>query len=95
MKNIEKAINEATDSTLTFKHGCVIEKNGKIIGSGCNSERSRINGQNYPCCHAEAAAIHSVSFKKRTRRACNSTVNGWYEKRLLRGDNICSPCIGT
>lgn len=86
LKNIDKAVNEALNSNLSFKHGCVIEKGGKIIGQGFNSDRSRINNENIPCCHAEFAAI---SRAEKAGSKAKSTIKGWREKCLLRGHAIC------
>ncbi|MGA0093876.1 MAG: hypothetical protein ACO3J2_06235, partial [Chthoniobacterales bacterium] len=43
-----------------MKHGCVVVKNGKIVGRGYNSSRSTSSDNfisNSPSCHAEIAAL--------------------------------------
>ena len=57
---INIASNEAEKSSLLMKHGCVVVKNGKIVGRGYNSARctSRDNFISNSCsCHAEIAAL--------------------------------------
>ena len=57
---INIAINEAEKSSLLMKHGCVVVKNGKIVGRGYNSSRSTSSDNfisNSPSCHAEIAAL--------------------------------------
>jgi tRNA(Arg) A34 adenosine deaminase TadA len=54
------ASNEAEKSSLLMKHGCVVVKNGKIVGRGYNNSRStsRDNFIGNSCsCHAEMAAL--------------------------------------
>jgi tRNA(Arg) A34 adenosine deaminase TadA len=68
LKWINVAVEEATKSQHQHQHGCVIIKNGAIVGRGYNNSRSRhkrniTNG--CATCHAEAAAImNAVSLRK-------------------------------
>lgn len=67
-KWIDVAIEEAIKSKHNQRHGCVIVKNGSIVGRGYNNGRCRhrdnlTNG--CTTCHAEAAAImNAVSLRK-------------------------------
>ena len=58
------AVSNASESQhTTFKHGAVLVKNGKIIGQGSNTSRTRYGGQNHPSMHAEVAALRSLKGK--------------------------------
>lgn len=57
---INEASNLAKKSTLLMKHGCVLVKNGRIVGRGFNSSRSASSDnfiKNSCSCHAEMAAL--------------------------------------
>lgn len=68
IKWISVAAEEAAKSHHHHQHGCVIVKNGAIVGRGYNNGRCRqksniTNG--CATCHAEAAAImNAVSLRK-------------------------------
>lgn len=54
---------ESSKSDLVSKHGCVIVENGKILGRGHNSSRTKSRDgfiDNTCSCHAEIAAIRNV-----------------------------------
>lgn len=61
---LNEACNEAHNSKLLMKHGCVIVKNGKIIGRGHNYHRTKSNDgflcKNCSSCHAEINAIRQI-----------------------------------
>jgi len=66
---INIASNEAEKSSLLMKHGCVVVKNGKIVGRGYNSPRStsRDNFISNSCsCHAEMAALRQFYHRSLT-----------------------------
>lgn len=58
------AAAEAEHSTLETKHGSLLVRSGKIIGSGHNSSRSRLAlpgmASNVPSLHSEVAAMNAV-----------------------------------
>jgi|TARA_Y100000816_G_C26080540_1_gene569452 tRNA(Arg) A34 adenosine deaminase TadA len=60
---ITHAALQSTKSDLVSRHGCVITSNGKIIGRGYNSSRTKSSDgflNNTCSCHAEIAAIRDV-----------------------------------
>ena len=67
-KWIGLASEEAAKSQHHHQHGCVIVKNGSIVGRGYNNGRCRHRGNltnGCTTCHAEAAAImNAVSLRK-------------------------------
>lgn len=70
-KFINLAISVSDNSEMNFKHGCVLTKNGKIIGMGWNSYRNRFNDAlNTPTftCHAEMYALRRAFKAKRVQR---------------------------
>lgn len=76
---VAKAMDEALKSDMSMRHGCVVcTKSGKIITAGHNSYRSRVDGENVPCCHAEVAAVRRLGCreKQRTSKVCNSRRQG-------------------
>ena len=63
------AIDIALESEQHYKLGCVIIKNGQIICRNCNDKRSRINGKNFVCIHAEVNCIHNLlKYEKNQRK---------------------------
>jgi tRNA(Arg) A34 adenosine deaminase TadA len=58
-KYMEHALALAIESKMKMQHGSIVTKNGKIIGSGCNSNRTQFKGSHHvDCsCHAEMAAL--------------------------------------
>lgn len=62
-KCINAAITVATKSDILHKHGCVISRNGKIISTGYNNERSYSKDgliESCSSCHAEISAIRNI-----------------------------------
>ena len=60
---ISRACDEAHNSPMLQRHGCVAVVNGKIVGSGYNNYRnySRDGMMSNCCsCHAEIAATRSA-----------------------------------
>lgn len=60
---INVAYNEAHNSKMLMKHGACVVENNKVIGVGCNSNRTRFKGNfiGVSCsCHAEMAAIFNA-----------------------------------
>lgn len=60
-----EAASIAEESALEIKHGAVLVRGGKIVGRGCNSDRSRlaaISGavSNNHALHSEVAALHDA-----------------------------------
>ena len=69
------AINIALESNQNFKLGCIIVKNGKVVCKNCNDERSRLNGKNFVCIHAEINCIHNLlKYEKNYRKLKNYTI---------------------
>ena len=60
LRMVEVAINVAKQSNMNYKHGCVANVGGKIIGTGFNDERSRIRKQNVCSQHAEVACLSCI-----------------------------------
>ena len=58
-----RAAAEANHSELKNKHGALLVRSGKVIGSGCNSSRSRLSQMpgdvNAVSLHSEVAALHA------------------------------------
>jgi tRNA(Arg) A34 adenosine deaminase TadA len=60
---------EAEKSSLLMRHGCVVVKNGKIVGRGYNNPRSTSRDnfiQNSCSCHAEMAALRQFYHRSLT-----------------------------
>lgn len=62
VKIIDRAVNEALNSTQTFKHGAVITgPGGKIICSGYNKgNRTKILNKVFTCTHAEMDVLNKL-----------------------------------
>tara|TARA_B100001094_G_C18180758_1_gene800741 strand:- start:694 stop:1167 length:474 start_codon:yes stop_codon:yes gene_type:complete len=66
------AIDIALQSNQHYKLGCIIIKNGKIVCKHFNDKRSRINGKNFVCIHAEINCIHNLlKYEKNNRKLKN------------------------
>ncbi len=66
---ISSASEEAEKSSLLMKHGCVVVRNGKIVGKGYNSSRSTSSDnfiRNSCSCHAEMAALRQYYHRSLT-----------------------------
>ena len=61
---VNQAAEEAERSQLDIKHGALLVRNGKVIGSGHNSSRTRLSAVPgaFPgvSMHSEVAALHSA-----------------------------------
>ena len=61
---LNQAAEEAERSELDIKHGALLVRNGKVIGSGHNSSRTRLSAVPgaFPgvSMHSEVAALHSA-----------------------------------
>jgi deoxycytidylate deaminase len=55
-KLLSLAANAAQNSTLKYRHGCIISKGNKVIAEGYNHERSSFNNQSFCSFHAEVDA---------------------------------------
>ena len=76
---INIASNEAEKSSLLMKHGCVVVKNGKIVGRGYNSPRSTSSDNfisNSCSCHAEIATLRNLY------HTCCTNTYGKYSKDI-------------
>lgn len=61
MKFLNIAIEQSYKSPMLMRHGCVVVRNGKVIGKGVNHYRTKFNKdfiKDVCCCHAEMDAIH-------------------------------------
>lgn len=57
---IKLAINQAQQSTMTYRHGCVVVKGGRVLAKGFNSMRySKVINNTLCSIHAEVAALLS------------------------------------
>jgi deoxycytidylate deaminase len=54
---MEKAALMAMQSPMKFKHGAVLVKFGRTIGSGFNYDRARFRGKDITSVHAEIEAL--------------------------------------
>lgn len=57
VKFMEKAALMAMQSPMKFKHGAVLVKFGRTIGSGFNYDRVRFRGKDITSVHAEIQAL--------------------------------------
>lgn len=57
VKLMEKAGFMAMQSPMKFKHGAVLVKFGRTIGSGFNYDRMRFRGKDITSVHAEIQAL--------------------------------------
>jgi tRNA(Arg) A34 adenosine deaminase TadA len=55
------AMREAMKSSMKFRHGAVLIKGGKIVGSGYNQDRTCLNGLFVTSLHAEISALKDKS----------------------------------
>lgn len=63
LKFLNEAVNEAHQSDLLMKHGCVAVINGRIIGRGHNYYCTKSRDGFVNCCsscHAEISALRNV-----------------------------------
>jgi tRNA(Arg) A34 adenosine deaminase TadA len=56
-KQFDRAAQEAIQSDMPFKHGAVVVCGGKVISTGFNSTRTRLNKKNICSVHAEILAL--------------------------------------
>ena len=65
-------LNEASKSSLLFRHGCIATYGGKIMCKGCNTTTSSTDNfiKNSCTCHAEINVLRRM-FQK-YQRQCNS-----------------------
>lgn len=69
------AINIAMQSNQHYKLGCIIIKNGKVVCKNFNDKRSRLNGKNFVCIHAEINCIHNLlKYEKNYRKLKNYSI---------------------
>jgi tRNA(Arg) A34 adenosine deaminase TadA len=60
-KYLGYAMSASEESIMPQSHGAVIwSSNGTVIGTGCNSHKTRINGINVPSVHAEMECMKSI-----------------------------------
>jgi tRNA(Arg) A34 adenosine deaminase TadA len=64
VKFLNQAAEEAERSELEIKHGALLVRSGKVIGSGHNSSRTRVSSVSGTfsgvSMHSEVAALHSA-----------------------------------
>ena len=63
-KFLLQAANVAEGSQLEIKHGSVLVRGGKTIGSGFNSDRSRIGGTNMVALHSEVCLTNAAIMQR-------------------------------
>lgn len=68
-------MREATKSSMKFRHGAILTKGGKIVGSGYNQDRTCLNGLFVTSMHAEISAL-----KDKTLNATSGTSFGRSDK---------------
>tara|TARA_Y100000816_G_scaffold292056_1_gene285609 strand:- start:5842 stop:6321 length:480 start_codon:yes stop_codon:yes gene_type:complete len=91
MKYIHIAIDEASKSTLLYRHGCVATSSGKVVARGYNKYRtfSKDGLIHENCsCHAEIDVLRKCKKKNITKKL------SLYIVRLSGADHICNsfPC---
>ena len=63
-KYLMRSAMEAAASQMEIKHGAVLVRGGKVIGTGHNSDRSRVaavpGAPNLTSLHSEVAALHDA-----------------------------------
>eukprot|EP00965_Chrysotila_dentata_P191554 6174598-Pleurochrysis_carterae.AAC.3 len=69
LKHIIDAAEIAEHSQQEIKHGAVLVRGGKVIGRGCNSDRSRMRalsggGANMVALHSEVRKAGALSISK-------------------------------
>lgn len=74
---MEKAALMAMQSPMKFKHGAVLVKFGRTIGSGFNYDRMRFRGKDITSVHAEINALDGKTL---------STASGM---SMLASDGLC------
>ena len=74
---MEKAALMAMQSPMKFKHGAVLVKFGRTIGSGFNYDRVRFRGKDITSVHAEINALDGKTL---------STASGM---SMLASDGLC------
>ncbi len=74
---IDVAFTASFDSNMLRKHGCCVVENNKVIGTGCNINRTQFkdNFIGLSCsCHAEMSALrNAIKTKIRKLPDVNST----------------------
>jgi len=91
-KYVQLAIEEAKKSQLTFKHGAVFVKGGKIIATGHNSSRSKRGREIETCTHAEIDVLSKVKDAKKGKLIIVRIPNS--KEELEKGNLLYSaPCM--
>lgn len=65
LRHLMEAAAVAEASLLEIKHGAILVRGGKVLGRGCNSDRSRLAAVagavwNTVALHSEVAALHDA-----------------------------------
>ena len=72
LKFLELAAAEAENSSQDTKHGSLLVRGGKVLGSGHNSSRSRLQAMpgasNVTSLHSEVAAVKAVPWVLQSSR---------------------------
>ena len=79
LRFLDEALVEAESSDLLMKHGCVVVKNGKIVGRGCNYYRTKSSDGFLNCncsCHAEISAIRNAYYSLGFKDDYSSLIKG-------------------
>lgn len=93
MRYMDFAANEATKSSIPYRHGCIAVSSGKIIARGHNHDRTTSRDgliSNRVCsCHAE------IDVLRKCLRLNKATKISLYIVRLGTNNNILSsgPCV--
>jgi len=86
------AFNEASNSNMTMKHGCIAVRSGRIIAKGHNSTRTYSNDGyiNMCCsCHAEIDVL-----RKCHKMKIYDKINLYIIRRTSQGEySHSAPCI--
>ena len=95
---IALALEEASKSTLAYKHGCVATYGGKIIARGYNTNRSYHGSKTMNCMnttHAEINVLRMLEqkYKNNPRKLSRITLYIARIDRKIKGDMFLSaPC---
>lgn len=101
---IHRAIETANNSSMSCKHGSILVKGGKIVSTGFNSNRTRINKTNVCSIHAEMASLYNASRKQcsgstiyivRMKTIIQKHNGKIIEKKATCNSQPCCNCIKT
>ena len=94
MKFITEAIQESEKSDVRMRHGCILVKNGKIIGRGHNYKSGSVDEDIFTR-HAEIDAIHNANIANKKHKISFKNVVLYvirYKSKFLNSEP-CYHCL--